>query len=138
VEKTATKQMPVVYWRAGRFWAHSAAIATKYQENPMENIEDIREPLQGQIEGLAQCMLVFGAALQHKGLVDVQDLQAMLRRRSDALPSGMYGLAPAQRLMTHLADELQKVFLQDQDQKKLAEKVHPNQPQGTGHHGLHQ
>lgn len=97
----------------------------------MERNEDITEALQGQIEGLAQCLLVFGAALQHKGLVDAQYLQAMLRRRSSALPSDLYGLAPAQRLMTHLADELQKVFLQDQGQKKLAEKVRPGQPPGT-------
>lgn len=101
----------------------------------MEHNEDITAALQGQIEGLAQSLLVFGAALQHKGLVDAQYLQAMLRRRKDALPPDLYGLAPAQRLMTHLADELQKVFLQDQDQKKLAEKVHPTQLQGIGHHG---
>ena len=99
----------------------------------MKNIDDIREPLQGQIEGLAQSLLVFGAALQHKGLVDAQYLQAMLRRRKDALPADLYGLAPAQRLMTHLADELQKVFLQAQDQKRSGEKMPSSQPQGTGH-----
>lgn len=76
--------------------------------------EDITEALQGQIEGLAQSLLVVGAALQQKGLVDAQYLQAMLRRRTDTLPAGMYGLAPARRLMTHLADELLQVFLQDQ------------------------
>lgn len=94
--------------------------------------EDITEALQGQIEGLAQCLLVFGAALQHKGLVDAQYLQAMLRRRSSALPSDLYGLAPAQRLMTHLADELQTVFLQAQDQKISVEIGPSTQPQGTG------
>lgn len=101
----------------------------------MRHNEDITEDLQGQIEGLAQSLLVFGAALEHKGLVDAQYLQAMLRRRTDTLPADLYGLAPAQRLMTHLAEELQKVFLQAQDQKRSGEKGPSSQPQGTGHHG---
>lgn len=101
----------------------------------MKHNEDITEALQGQIEGLAQSLLVFGAALQHKGLVDAQYLQAMLRRRASNLSPDLFGLVPAQRLMTHLAEELQQVFLQAQDQKRSGEKVPSSQPQGTGHHG---
>ena len=103
----------------------------------MKHNEDITEALQGQIEGLAQSLLVFGSVLQQKGLVDAQYLQAMLRRRTDALPADLYGLAPAQRLMTHLADELQKVFLQAQNQKKSGHEISSKHPKDTGHPGHH-
>ena len=99
----------------------------------MQHNEDITEALQGQIEALAQSLFVFGAALQHKELVDAQYLQAMLRRRAAVLPTHLYGLAPAQRLMTHLADELQQVFLQAQGHTKLGAQGHPSPQQDTGH-----
>ena len=68
--------------------------------------EELTASLQGQIEGLAQALLVLGATLQARGVLDAQLYQANLRRRAEQLPPGRYGLAETQRLMTRLADEL--------------------------------
>jgi hypothetical protein len=82
---------------------HSKAIATKKEVVSMDNITFTE--LSGRIEGMAQAYLVLGRLLDAAGLVDAQLLQAMLRRRSDALQQRPSTPA-SQRVMTDLADQL--------------------------------
>ncbi len=66
--------------------------------------------LSGRIEGLAQAYLVLGAELDGAGLVEAQLLQAMLRRRSDAL-TPLPSTPAAQRMMTGLAEPLLRLHM---------------------------
>jgi hypothetical protein len=55
--------------RAGRFWAHSAAIATNHQENTMATTADFDE-LSGRIDGIGQALLRLTAELEMQGVID--------------------------------------------------------------------